>query len=154
MTRAASADVVVYVCTNCVPPGGRIARQWDQDGAHVLVREVPCSGKTDLQYLLGALAGGARGICVVACPRGECQLAEGNYRAEVRIGTLRRLLAEIGIEPERAELVHCSPHGPFDRFEQLVHDAVGRICTLGASPVREKGTGPIRQKGPVPFSRR
>jgi len=125
-----------------------MARHWDHDGAHVLVREVPCSGKTDLQYLLGAFEGGGRGVCVVACPRGECRLAEGNYRAEVRIGTLKRLLAEIGIEPERAELVHCSPHEPFDRFEQLVRDAVGRICALGESPVREKGTGPFCRNGP------
>ena len=111
-------------------------RQWKRNDAHVLVRELPCSGKTDQQYLFRAFEGGARGICVVACPRGECQFAEGNYRAEVRIRTLRRLLNEIGLEPERAELVHCSAHDPIDRLEQLVRDAIGRICALGESPVR------------------
>jgi F420-non-reducing hydrogenase iron-sulfur subunit len=136
MTRSAGADAIVYVCANCAPDGALPSRQWEQDGAGVLVCQVPCSGKSDLQYLLHALEGGARGICVVACPRGQCQLAQGNYRAEIRIGTLRRLLAEIGIEPERAELVHASPHDPPDRFAQLVRDAVGRICALGESPLR------------------
>ena len=74
MAVALSPDVVVYVCTNCIPQGGRLPRQWDQDGAKVLVREVPCSGKMDGQYLFHALEGGGRGICVVACPKGECHL--------------------------------------------------------------------------------
>jgi len=137
MAEPVSPDIAVYVCVNCIPGGGHLPRQWEQDGACALVREVPCSGKMDAQYLLRALEGGARGICVVACPKGDCQLAQGNYRAEVRVGTIRRLLTEIGMEPERTELVHCSPDAPFDQFEQLVRDAVGRICTLGESPMLE-----------------
>ena len=87
---------------------GRLPRQWKQDGARILVREVPCSGKMDGQYLFHALEGGGARLCVVACPKGECHLAQGNYRAEIRVRTVQRLLAEIGLEPERAELVHCS----------------------------------------------
>jgi F420-non-reducing hydrogenase iron-sulfur subunit len=135
MREVLSPDVVVYVCTNCTAEGGGLPRQWSQDGARVLVREVPCSGKTDGQYLLHAMEGGQRGLCVVTCPKGECRLAQGNYRAEIRIHTVRRLLAEIGLEPERAELVHVSPQDPPERLEQLVRDAVRRICALGESPL-------------------
>jgi F420-non-reducing hydrogenase iron-sulfur subunit len=131
----------VYYCTNCAPPGGRLPRQWSHHGARVLVREVPCSGKMDGQYLLHALEGGARGLCVVACPRGECHLAQGNYRAEIRIRTLRRLLGEIGLEPERAELIHCSPEDLPRQLEQLVRGAVDRICALGESPLRAAKAG-------------
>jgi len=102
-------DVVVYVCTNCVGQRGRLPSQWRQDGAYVAVRRVPCSGKIDAQYLLRALEGGGRGFCVVTCPKGECQFAQGNYRAEVRVRMVRRLLEEIGLEPERAELMQGSP---------------------------------------------
>ena len=135
MAVALSPDVVVYVCTNCIPQGSRLARQWDQDGAKVLVREVPCSGKMDGQYLFHALEGGGRGICVVACPKGECHLAQGNYRAEIRICTVQRLLLEIGLEPQRAELVHSSPDDQPEQLEQLVRGAVERICALGESPL-------------------
>ena len=128
-------DVIVYVCANCTPQPGRLPRQWDHDAAHVLVRQVPCSGKVDGQYLIHALEGGVGGLCVAACPKGECQLAQGNYRAQVRIGTLRRLLAEVGLEPERVELLHCSPDDPFDHFQRQVHEAVERICALGPSPI-------------------
>lgn len=129
-------DVVVYLCSNCIPQGSRLPRQWQHNAAHVFVREVPCSGKTDGQYLLHGMEGGENGLCVVACPKGECHLAQGNYRAEVRLRTLQRLLVEIGLEPERAELVHCSPQDPPERLAQLVHDAVERICALGESPLR------------------
>ena len=136
MLASVSPDVVVYVCTNCIPKGVHLPRQWAQDGARVLVREVPCTGKMDSQYLLHALEGGARGFCVVACPKGDCHLAQGNYRAEIRVRTIQRLLAEIGFPPERAQLVHVAPDETVPQIEQLVRATVGRICALGESPLR------------------
>jgi F420-non-reducing hydrogenase iron-sulfur subunit len=136
MAVGLSPDVIVYVCTNCMPQGGRLPRQWSQDGAHVLVREVPCSGKMDCQYLFHALEGGTRGVCVVACPKGECHLAQGNYRAEIRVRTVQRLLQEIGLEPQRAELLHGSAGDPPHEIERLVRGAVERICAYGESPLR------------------
>jgi F420-non-reducing hydrogenase iron-sulfur subunit len=131
-----SPDVVVYICTNSIPPGQRLPRQWTQDGAHVLVREVPCSGKMDGQYLFHALEAGGRGICVIACPKGECHYAQGNYRAEIRVRTVQRLLTEIGLEPQRAELVRGSADDQPEQLEQLVRGAVERICALGKSPLQ------------------
>ena len=146
MAESVCPDVVVYLCRNCIPQGGRLSPQWRQQGAHVLVREVPCSGKVDAQYLFHALEAGCKGLCVVACPEGECTLAEGNYRAEVRIRTVRRLLAEIGLEPARAELLHASPDDPPERLNQLVREAVARFCALGESPMRQE---PVAASSPM-----
>ena len=129
-------DIVVYVCQNCIPPGAHLPRQWDQDGAHVVVRQAPCTGKIDGQYLFRGLEAGLDGVCVVACPRGDCHLTQGNYRAEMRVRTGRKLLAEIGMEPERLALVHMAPADPPESFEPLVRKAVGDICRTGASPLR------------------
>lgn len=136
MAVAVSPGVIVYVCTNSIPHGGHFPRQWNHDGTHVLVREVPCSGKMDGQYLFHALEGGTRGVCVVACPKGKCHLGQGNYRAEIRVRTVQRLLQEIGLEPQRAELVHASADDSAEQIDRLVRDAVGRICALGESPLR------------------
>jgi len=136
MPESLSPEVVVYLCTNCIPQGAGLPRQWDQQGARVLVREVPCSGKTDGQYLLHALEGGALGLCVVACRKGDCHLSQGNYRAEIRVRTVRRLLEEIGLPPDRAQLVHFSPVDPPTQLEQLVRSTVERICALGENPLR------------------
>ena len=145
MSETLNPGVSVYICHQCIPAGTRLPRQWTQDGVrpsdsavdpsdrvHVRVKELPCSGKTDAQYLFHAIEGGARGVLVVTCPQGECRLAQGNYRAEVRVRTVRRLLAEIGMDPERAVLIHC---GPADDVECLVREAVVKFCALGESPI-------------------
>jgi F420-non-reducing hydrogenase iron-sulfur subunit len=135
MALSVSPNVIVYVCHRSIPQGALRKRQWRQDGVQVVVREVPCSGKMDGQYLMHALEGGARGICVIACPKGECRLSQGNYRAEIRIHTIQRLLGELGIEPERAELINFSASDPADRLDEAVRQSVARICALGKSPV-------------------
>ena len=122
-----SPDVIAYVCRNCTAESRSVPRQWNQDGLHVVVQEIPCSGKIDGQYIFHALEVGVQGLCVVACPKGQCTLAEGNYRAEVRIRTVQRLLTEIGIESDRAELLHCSPDDPPQRIEELIRGAVQRF---------------------------
>jgi coenzyme F420-reducing hydrogenase delta subunit len=137
MSQPVWPDVLVYVCANCTPQAATLPRQWKHDGAHVSVHEIPCSGKVDTQYLMHALEGGGRGLCVVACPKGECHLAQGNYRVEIRIHAVQRLLAEIGLEPERAVLLHCSPNDPPRRLKQLVERAVAQLCLLGDSPIRQ-----------------
>ena len=143
MAEPVQPDIIVYVCQSCLPEAASLPRQWQQDGSHVLVREVPCSGKIDVQYLFHVLEAGGHGFCVVTCPLGQCSLGEGNYRAEVRVRTVRRLLVEIGLEPERAEILHCDSNGGLEsadeRFGELIRGAVKRICTLGESPVRRAG---------------
>jgi F420-non-reducing hydrogenase iron-sulfur subunit len=135
MAIAVSPDVIVYVCHRSIPQGASFERQWKHNGIRVIVREVPCSGKMDGQYFMHALEGGACGVCVVTCPKGECRLGQGNYRAEIRIRTIQRLLGEVGLEPQRAELFHFSSTDPPRQFEQIIQGFVERICALGKSPL-------------------
>jgi F420-non-reducing hydrogenase iron-sulfur subunit len=138
MSVTSSPDVVVYVCHHSVPPGTSLRRQWTQDGVRVVVHTVPCSGKIDGQYILHSFEGGARGLCVIGCPKGECHLSQGNYRAEIRVFTARRLLGEIGLEPERAELLHASPSDTPEQFNRALSEAVTRLCGLSESPLANK----------------
>lgn len=134
MTQSVSPDIIVYICCNCIAQSARLPRQWQQDDLHVLVREVPCSGKMDGQYLFHAFEGGSRGLCVVACPKGECHLTQGNYRAEIRVRTVQQLLTELGLEVERIKLLFVSPNDPPELLEPLVREAVQQISALGAVP--------------------
>ncbi len=135
MAATVSPDVIVYVCHRSIPHGAPLPRQWKHNGGNVVVRQVPCSGKMDGQYLMHAFEGGACGVCVVTCPQGQCHLGQGNYRAEIRIRTIQRLLGEIGLEPERAELVHFSPDDSREQFDQIINDFVERIRALGKSRI-------------------
>jgi coenzyme F420-reducing hydrogenase delta subunit len=141
MAEPVVPDVVINICENCIPEAGHLLRQWTQDGVHVVVREVPCSGKTNSQYLLHTLEGVTRGVCTIACRQGECLLAQGNSRAEVRIHTIHRLMEEIGLEPERAEFLHFSRDDTFENLERHVRRAVKRLCALGPSALQTVQSG-------------
>lgn len=136
MAEPVVPDVAINICENCIPKAKHLPHQWTQDGVHVVVREVPCSGKTDTQYLFHTLEGVKLGVCTVGCPMGACHLAQGNYRAEVRIRTAQRLLEEVGLEPERVQFLFFSPERSFEELERLVRGAVDRLSALGSSPLR------------------
>ncbi|MFA6245235.1 MAG: hydrogenase iron-sulfur subunit, partial [Candidatus Hydrogenedentales bacterium] len=109
MSERIHSEILVFICHQCIPASSHLPHQWTEEGVHVRAFELPCSGKTDTQYLFHALEGGARGVLVVTCLHGDCRLSQGNYRAEVRVRTVQRLLAEIGLESERSALIHCGP---------------------------------------------
>ena len=133
MMRTTAPDILVLLCTNCIPAGAALPVQWEASGLRVRVREIPCSGKTDAQYLLHALEGGVKGVCVVSCPLGECTLAQGNYRAEIRIRTVQRLLKETGLDPGRAELLHCSAKETPEHLREIIDGAVQKFAGLVAA---------------------
>ena len=141
-----SPDVVVNICTNCIPNGERLPRQWARGGVRVLVREVPCTGKIDAQYLFHLLESGGMGLRIIACPKGECKLAEGNFRAEMRVRTVERLLAELGLEPERLDIIHVSANDSAEQIKQLILDAADKLCSMGASELASnKTSGGLRE---------
>ncbi len=127
MPQQQTSDIVIYLCKNCIPQASRLPVQWMEDGTHIRIKEIPCSGKIDAQYMLHALEGGVRGICIVTCALGECTLTQGNYRSEIRVNTVKRLLAEIGLDPARAELVHCPKDMTAEQLKEIIHDAARKV---------------------------
>ena len=67
-----------------------------------------CSGRLDPTFVLKALAGGADGVMITGCHPGECHYIEQNYKTLRRFLLLRRILKQLGIEPERVKLVWAS----------------------------------------------
>lgn len=67
-----------------------------------------CSGRLDPTFILKAFAGGADGVMITGCHPGECHYLEQNYKALRRYHLLRRTIQQLGIEPERVNLVWAS----------------------------------------------
>ena len=67
-----------------------------------------CSGRLDPTFVLKALANGADGVMITGCHPGDCHYLEQNYKAMRRFQLLRRTLAQLGIEPQRVQLVWAS----------------------------------------------
>ena len=67
-----------------------------------------CSGRLDPTFVMKALASGADGVLITGCHPGECHYIEQNYKAMRRYMLLKRVLAQLGVEPERVKLVWAS----------------------------------------------
>jgi F420-non-reducing hydrogenase iron-sulfur subunit len=69
---------------------------------------VMCSGRVEPQFVVKALREGADGVMIAGCHPGECHYIEGNFKALRRFLLLRRTIGQLGIEPERVQLVWAS----------------------------------------------
>jgi coenzyme F420-reducing hydrogenase delta subunit len=98
--------------------------------ANVHVILVPCSGRVDELFILQAFENGADGVYVAGCEEGSCHFVNGNLRAKKRVGAVKKLLSEIGLEPERVEMFHISA-SQGGLFAKVARDMTERIRSLG-----------------------
>ncbi len=105
--------------------------------ASVRIVRLPCSGKTDVLYLLKAFESGLDAVFVVGCKKGMCHYLEGNYNAERRVKYVKGLLDEIGLGGERLEMFFLdAADGP--RFAEAVREMTERAKRLGPNPLRNR----------------
>ena len=105
--------------------------------SNVKVIQVPCTGRVDIIHLLTAIEDGADGVYVAGCLEGECHFLSGNLKARKRVNHVKKVLKEIGVEPERVEMFNLSS-GEGPRFAEIAREMNQRIKGLGPSPVKIK----------------
>lgn len=98
-----------------------------------------CSGRVDPELILEAFAEGVDGIMVAGCHPGDCHYMEGNYKTMRRMAFLKKLVADLGIEPDRLALEWVSA-GEGGRFREVINAFVDRVIDLGPSPLGKKAT--------------
>ncbi|HDO20525.1 MAG: hydrogenase iron-sulfur subunit [archaeon GB-1867-097] len=105
--------------------------------SNLRIIKVMCSGRIDPSHILEAFKKGADGVLIVGCHPGDCHYINGNYRAKMRIALLKKLLQEIGLEPERLRIDWASA-GEGERFANIVREFFEEIRNLGPNPVKEE----------------
>jgi F420-non-reducing hydrogenase iron-sulfur subunit len=103
--------------------------------ANVKFVRMPCTGKTDIRYLLEAFEQGADGVYVVACPIGNCHHVRGNERGLARLKRAQKILDEIGIGSQRLEMFFMSG-SQAHTFADSVENMTNRIRELGPNPLK------------------
>jgi F420-non-reducing hydrogenase iron-sulfur subunit len=125
-------QIVVFCCTNAVSmPEDEVERVNAAQQAAVKFSRLPCSGRSDVLYMLRAIEGGADTVLVVGCPDGVCQFLEGNLRARMRVRYANRLLAEAGLGNERVRMINLGPDDP-QGFSDALQDTIARARELGS----------------------
>ena len=115
--------------------------------ANVKFLRLPCTGKTDIRYLLEAFEQGADGVYLVACPIGNCHHVRGNERGSARVERAKHILDEIGLGGERLDIFFMS--GSQARaFAQAAHTMTERIRELGPNPLKRIESVPADDSEP------
>lgn len=104
--------------------------------ANVKIIRVPCTGKVDVLHLMRAIQKGADGVYVVGCLEGSCHYKEGNLRARERVGHVRELLQEIGLEGDRVRMYNLSS-GEGPTFAAYAREMTEHIKALGPNPFKK-----------------
>lgn len=107
---------------------------------HAALVRFPCVAKIDTLHLLKALSLGVDGILVVGCAEESegallCPYRDSEFWAGKRVGHVRKLLKDLGLEEERVILSGLT--GPVSAgFGRILNEATLIFKTLGPSPLR------------------
>lgn len=97
---------------------------------NVDIVRVMCSGRIDPEFITTAFSHGADGVMVLGCHIGDCHYISGNHKTMARMPLVRRLLAEMGIEPERFRHEWVSA-AEGEKFSKLVAEMTEQVRQLG-----------------------
>lgn len=129
-------EITAFYCVYCgymaADTAGALNIQYP---ANVKFVRLPCTGKTDIRYLLEAFEQGADGVYQVACPIGNCHHVRGNERGLARIQRAKEILDEIGLGGERLDMFFMSG-SQAQTFVMAAQTMTERIRELGPNPLK------------------
>jgi F420-non-reducing hydrogenase iron-sulfur subunit len=131
MNPAWTPRIVAFFCNWCTYTAADLAGVSRlKYPANARVIRVMCSGRIDPQFILEALAKGADGVLIGGCHPNDCHYGEGNYKMLRRYRLLRRMLADMGIPPERVRLEWISA-AEGEKVKTVMTEMVTRLTELG-----------------------
>jgi F420-non-reducing hydrogenase iron-sulfur subunit len=133
-----SPKVVGFLCRWCSYTGADLAGAMRlQYPPNIRIIMVPCTGRIDILHLLQAFEVGADAVFVSGCHEGDCHYVSGNLYARKRVERMKKILQEVGLEPERVEMFHVSAsEGP--QFAAVAREMTERAYRLGPNPMHRE----------------
>lgn len=129
-------EIVAFCCHYCAYTAADMAGSKRLSyPPNVKIIRVPCTGKVDALHMMRAFEKGADGVYVAGCLEGDCHFKNGNTRAGQRVAYVQKILEDLGIEPQRLEMIMMSA-GMGERFAQTAFEFTEKIRELGPCPVK------------------
>jgi len=129
-------EITAFYCIYCgymaADTAGALQVQYP---ANVKFVRMPCTGKTDVRYLLEAFEQGADGVYIVACPIGNCHHVRGNERGRARMQRAKKILDEIGLGSERLDMFFMSG-SQAQAYANAAKTMTERVRKLGPNPLK------------------
>jgi F420-non-reducing hydrogenase iron-sulfur subunit len=90
-----------------------------------------CSGRVDMAFVLRAFSNGSDGVFIGGCHLNECHyITDGNHHALSMVHICKKLLAQMGLNPERLRIEQLSA-GEGIRFAEFMNDFSRKVRELG-----------------------
>jgi coenzyme F420-reducing hydrogenase delta subunit len=129
-------EITAFYCIYCgymaADTAGALHIQYP---ANIKFVRLPCTGKTDIRYILEAFEQGADGVYQIACPIGNCHHVRGNERGYARVKRAKQILDEIGLGGERLDMFFMSG-SQGQTFAMAAQTMTERIRKLGPNPLK------------------
>jgi NADH-quinone oxidoreductase subunit E len=93
-----------------------------------------CSSRIEPSIILEMFIQGIDGVFIGGCHPGDCHYIEGNYHAVHRIELTKKLMENVGLNPERLRLEWVSASEAL-RFADIMKEMSQQIKALGPNPV-------------------
>ncbi len=130
-------NIIGFLCNWCSYAGADLAgTSRIKYPPNIKSIRVMCSGRVDTVFILEALKKGADGVLVAGCHPGDCHYQSGNYKTNRRIKLLKKLLEEMGVEPQRVRFDYVSA-SEGHKFASVVTDFVDELKKMGPNPLKE-----------------
>ena len=130
--------IVAFFCNWCTYTAADLAGVSRMKHApNVRIIRLMCSGRVDPQFITDALARGADGVLIGGCHPNDCHYVEGNYKCLRRYQMLKRVLADMGIEPERVRLEWISA-AEGEKVKRVVNEMTETLTQLGPLGIPQK----------------
>jgi len=129
-------EIVAYCCNYCAYAAADLAGALRlQYPPNIKIIRLPCTGRLDILEVLHTFERGADGVLVAGCLEGECHFKTGNLNARRRVEYIQQLLAQIGLDSRRIQMVNMSS-AMGAHFAMAAAEMTAEVQSLGPSPLR------------------
>ncbi len=102
-----------------------------QYASDIRLIRVMCSGRVDLEFVLRAFSKGMDGVLIGGCRLNECNyVTHGNYHAFAMVHLCQKLMAHMGLNPERLRIEFMSA-GDGILLAEVISDFNRQIREMG-----------------------
>jgi len=119
-------SIIAYTTETCGYNAADIAGVTRLDyPTNIKIVKIPCAGRLNVNDIIYPIMKGARGVMVVACPKGLCHYIDGSESAEKVVQEAKKILDEKGIGGDKIRFIPIvSPDGP--KFQKICKEETER----------------------------